>query len=299
MPELRKVSSTEELLAVAHAMEEEAGRRYRDLAARMRRRGEAGLAELFTFLAGIEGKHAGRIEAQSLQTLGRGPRPVRLGWEVPENFDEEEASSRLLTPYLALAVAVRNEDRAFAFFCYVAAEADNENIRVLAEDLAKEELTHATLLRRERRKAYRNERQAADAARRGEVPATMNDLLRHAVELESSAAAHHDVLAKTLAPGAETVRDALAKAAADEEQTARLLADRLGSVPSGQRVLVSPSLEDGLRILEEVFNFYADVADRTDDEAVAREALQLAEGAVRRLALVRAELGVPAAEDWR
>src|SRR5215472_4842892 len=100
------IDSPEELLAMAHALEKEAARRYRELAARMRLRREAALAELFEFLAGIEEKHAGHVTERATTFLGRPIDPARVAWEVPENFDEEEGSSRLLTPYRALAVAV-------------------------------------------------------------------------------------------------------------------------------------------------------------------------------------------------
>jgi hypothetical protein len=50
--------------------------------------------------------------------------------------------------------------------------------------------------------------------------------------------------------------------------------------------------------LEEAFDFYSDIAERSDDEEIAREALKFAEGAVRRLALVRGELGALGAERW-
>ena len=60
-----------------------------------------------------------------------------------------------VTAYRVLAIAVRNEQRAFAFFAYVAAHAPDQELRQLAEDLAHERLGHAATLRRERRKAWR------------------------------------------------------------------------------------------------------------------------------------------------
>lgn len=48
---------------------------------------------------------------------------------APETFDSDAAAeiknSKLLTPYRALATAVRNEERAFAFWSYLAAFADD------------------------------------------------------------------------------------------------------------------------------------------------------------------------------
>jgi hypothetical protein len=54
--------------------------------------------------------------------------------------------------------------------------------------------------------------------------------------------------------------------------------------------MTPPTSEDGIRILEEAFNFYSDVAERSKDEAVVGEAQALAARAVRRLALAHGEV---------
>ena len=54
------------------------------------------------------------------------PANSRLPWTIPDTFDAppgEMAQSKLLTPYRALASAVRHEERAFAFWTYVSAHA--------------------------------------------------------------------------------------------------------------------------------------------------------------------------------
>jgi rubrerythrin len=66
------VTSADELLAIAHAMELEAGRRYRELADHMRRQDEAQLAGIFAFLADVEDKHARVIDARAQMVLGQG-----------------------------------------------------------------------------------------------------------------------------------------------------------------------------------------------------------------------------------
>lgn len=295
MPEIsahvpRTVSSTSELLAIAHAMEMEAGRRYRDLAARMRLRGNAALAELFTFLGGIEEKHASKIDSTAISLTGRAAEPAHVRWDLPENFDEEQASSRLLTPYLALAIAVRNEERSFAFYCYVAAEAPSENIREFAEALAKEELDHARLLRRERRKAYRAEDGGGRRAGRGKVPDSVDELLAAAAEMEGAAAPYHAALASRLEATDANAARSFARAASDEAQTAESISARLGHAIPRAPITAAPTLEDGLRILEALFEFYADVAERSTDEDIVREAQALAERAVHRLSLTHGSL---------
>ena len=130
----------------------------------MRLRQQDGLAQLFAFLSEIEEKHASKIENRAAHVLAHPLSRMPLGWEVPETFGEEEAASHLLTPYRALALAVRNEDRAFALYSYIAADAPDEATRKLAEELAKDELEHAHLLRRERT-AYRTEGPAIQPAK--------------------------------------------------------------------------------------------------------------------------------------
>ncbi len=60
-----------------------------------------------------------------------------------------------LSPYACLAEAVRNEEKAFAFFSDLAGMTEDPALQALAERLAKEELQHAQRLRQARRKAYR------------------------------------------------------------------------------------------------------------------------------------------------
>ena len=84
-----------------------------------------------------------------------------MRWEAPETFDNETAAeiktSRLMTPYRALSMAVRNEERAFAFWSYVAGFAKDPEIKKAAEAMAREELGHVATLRKERRRAYHSE----------------------------------------------------------------------------------------------------------------------------------------------
>jgi rubrerythrin len=276
-----QLGSADELLAMSHALEKEAASRYRDLAARMRLRQEQKLAGLFEFLASIEEKHAAHVTARALEALGKPVDPARVSWEMPENFDEEEGSSRVLTPYRALAIAVRNEERAFAFYSYVAAEARDEPVRKFAEEFAKDELEHAFLLRRERRKAYR-EKGRPEAS---QLPANAEELYALGAETEWQAAAYHRALDESL-----SIRDkepsTFGVVASDEASSARDLASRIRLQLEDSRPPDNAEIEQGIRLLEEVFERYADIAERSKDEKVVQEAQILAERAVRRLSLV-------------
>ena len=288
-----KLASAEELLAFARALEMEAAARYRDLAARMRLRGEDRLAGLFAFLGRIEEKHAAQVDRRSEAILGKAPDPTVVRWELPENFDEEEARSTMLTPYRALALAVRNEERAFAFYSYVAAAASGDPVQALAEELAKDELDHAALLRRERRKAYREDGAAASPLRPSTLPESVEGFFALAAAWEGFAARAHEALAGVLDAAGDAVGSTVfrqvavdeAKAASDAERRAGGL-ERAGTPPAPR----TPSVQDGIRLLEEAFERYADIAERTTDETIVREAQRQAERSVQLLALAGGSL---------
>lgn len=280
------VESAEELMGLAGAMEQEAARRYRELAARMRLRGEDRLATLFDFFAGVEDKHATKLSDRSLASARPPLDAARTGWEVPENFDEEAGSSLLLSPYRALAVAVRNEDRAFTFYSYVAAAAPDDRTREIAEELAKDELGHAWLLRGERRKAYREEISPGKRRPIAALPASLPDLRVVIAETEWRAAHYHRRLADALKGKDPKTAARFAEAAADEEACARG-AEASGGISPPRPADVPLTATGGLRLIEDAFERYMDIAARTHDETIMRQAQRQAEQAVGRLGLVR------------
>jgi len=291
-----RIASPDELLAIAHAMELEAGRRYRELANHMRRQGQEQLVTLFDFLARIEDKHAEEIDVRARTVIGKAVDPAGVKWQLPENFDEDEARSHLLTPYRALAIAVRNEERAFAFFAYLAANTENDDVRRLAEQSAMDELDHAALLRRERRKAWRSQDKRETPGRpEAERVASLAELLVRAAMLERAAAAEHHALAETLAlQGNRVLAELFEKASADERLAAEEAAARLGPAanfpkaphPAGP----ARTVQDGLRILEDTFERYAYISERSADEGVLIEAQRLAERALRRLTYTKGSI---------
>lgn len=289
-----RVASVDELMAIAHAMEREAGRRYRELSQRMRIQGEDEIAGLFAFLAGIEDKHADQVDTRARAIGGKAPDAAQVRWELPENFDEEEARSYLLTPFRALAIAVRNEERAFAFYSYLAAGTDDDQVQKFAEDFAKDELDHAGLLRRERRKAWRREgREGPFGFRKMDRPESAEMLRGQAAVMERSAAEGHRLLAASLrAKGDTEIARLFDEAAADEEACA----EWIGSKPTSESAMAVPeatpaNVVDGLRLLEFAFERYSDIVDTAADEAVMLEAQTLAERALRRLTRLRGSIG--------
>ena len=163
----------DELFALANAMEEEAANRYTGLAEDMRRQNKGALAEVFSQLAAAEREHVDSVTRWSQSRRGKPPDPALVRWEAPETFDAETAkeigTSRLTTPYRALAMAVRNEERAFAFWSYVAAYSEDTEIKQAAEAMAREELGHVSTLRKERRRAYHKEHEETERSGRGDT----------------------------------------------------------------------------------------------------------------------------------
>jgi rubrerythrin len=275
--------STEELMAMAHAMEVEAARRYRQLAVGMRVRQQEELARLFEFLQSLEEKHAVQL-AEKAPDTGVAIATQRISWDLPENFDEEAGTSFLLTPYRALALAVRNEERAFAFYCHVAAEAPDDRTRKFAESLAKDELTHAWLLRRERRRAFRAEAEE-HRARAVSLPGSLEEFFDFAAKTDWYAAQYHHCLADSL-QALDRLKEAFDRVAQDEADSARESAERGGlTLPQPEPEGV-PTISGGMRLLEEAFERYSDIADRSKQEDVLQAAQELAARAVQRLAYV-------------
>ncbi|WP_371126076.1 ferritin family protein [Bradyrhizobium sp.] len=122
----------------------------------MARQNKGSLAQIFAQLATAERENVGSVTRWSQSSRGKAPDPALVRWEAPESFNldtaEEIANSRLITPYRALATAVRNEEQAFAFWSYVAAYSEDSEIKQAAEAMAREEFGHVSTLRKERRR---------------------------------------------------------------------------------------------------------------------------------------------------
>lgn len=149
----------EEIIAIADTLERAAVSRYAKLGRCMRQVGHGELAAIFEQLSAEEKLHVEGVERLSQELLHAQP-PTETGdWALPETFGPDEAGPvTLLTPYRALSIAVRAEERAFAFWSYVASEAGSEDVRSRAEAMARQELVHAAKLRHARRRAYHAER---------------------------------------------------------------------------------------------------------------------------------------------
>jgi rubrerythrin len=271
------LKSLDELFALANAMEEEAAKRYSELAEDMRRQNKTELAEVFAQLAAAEREHVDSVKRWSQSRRGKAPNPALVRWEAPETFDAETAreigASLLATPYRALAMAVRNEERAFAFWSYVAAYSDDSEVKQAAEAMAREELGHVSTLRKERRRAYHKEHEETERARRGETGAMQID----ARELEVRLAAQLADLERGLV-GAAAIRT---RELREETMQMSKKAEGIGSFP------VWLEQRDSETISEALADAYLEAAENSNDQTRVAFLQGLAERAIARLAWLR------------
>ena len=127
------IQSTAELVSIALAAEREAVQRYSELASQMRQYGNDEAGALFERMADEERAHEKQLaEWATLSELAimTDVGPVR--WEDPgvaTIYDAEAKDPDRCTPYKALAFAVHNEERAFRFYSYVAANSKDPDVR--------------------------------------------------------------------------------------------------------------------------------------------------------------------------
>lgn len=191
------------LVGIATSIERESVKRYTALAATMERRGELATAAAFRVMLEEERAHADAV-ARWAASLGEPiPEPGKFSWQLPPDLSDswdEIAGSALLTPYRAFAIAVDNEQRAFALYSYLAARATDPRVRVEAERLGIEELRHAALTRRWRREAWHRERRPAggEAAPAGVPIGSVDELRAFLAQREAAIAGSHRALASRL-----------------------------------------------------------------------------------------------------
>lgn len=282
-------STPEELLAVAAALEEEAVRRYGQLADLMQRRGMPGTAVTFRALAEEERDHVDGIAAWARSAVRSPLDPRDFTWALPREMAEswEELTDRTrVAPYEALSVAVLNEMRAFAFYSYIAAATTDERLRQAAERLADEELGHAALLRRERRRAFHVGRRAG---RTEPSPTDAAGFRLRLAALASEAEARHEAIAAALDAVDDAESAAMIRCIAAEERAlagAVVPPSELEPVAGSSATLLRAALAPGERLSEAM----GDIAAHATDDAILQEAQRVQEIAVRHLARLAARL---------
>lgn len=297
---VEEIGSIDELMAIAVGMEHEAALRYDQLAQAMAGRGEPELAGLFGSLAELEREHEAGLGRWADREGRATPLPAAFSWRMPETFGDEAEGARAhtLTPYRALGIAVQNEERAFTFYTYLAAMAEDPEIRLRAEALAREELNHVHQLRVLRRRAFHMDHTIPRTLRRARDESELAGL---AHGLERSSAEMDDAVAAILEASGEHRIGAMLRSQAE---AAKLRANHFSYVRPGQGSgaaegaraagLLEPgsltpegALKLALRDAEEVADAYMATAEHAAEDGLMRQAQDLAEQAVARLAVMR------------
>lgn len=142
--EAQEISSIEQLLGYASAMEREAAIRYTELAQAMEQHNNRDVAELFRRLADIEWVHAHHM-GQMLDELSISPelatRPPQEALNSAEVPDAGELHY-LYQPYHAIDLARKYEQRSAEFYAQLACTSANEELRTMALSFAAEEQAH-------------------------------------------------------------------------------------------------------------------------------------------------------------
>jgi rubrerythrin len=291
-----EVESIEQLLAIALSAERSAARRYTDISAQMRESGNRELADLFSRIAGVEREHANEVE-QMIQALGIKDLPAApaIAWQHPQVRDDRDraTSPGTSTPYLALAYAVNNEELAFRFYSYVAANTKDREVRRFAEVFAKEELAHADLFREQRRRAYHEQRARTDD---GQMP--VPDEIRSVEGLVNAASQIEKGIRELLVAAESRGLDVSKTIYASNELIEQLGVDQArlsreaGGEPTSEGESAADSVsytdsEDILRAIarsaERAFMFYDSVTASARDEDTMVKAQALTEKALDRI----------------
>lgn len=140
----KQIVSLGALYAHALAIQQEAEARYREFATLMADYGNDTTAELFGWLADFEAERGFHLA----KTCAGIEIPVIDASEYAWLDSEARVSEarafifRMITPRMALQIALRAEQQAKAFFERVRAESHNASVRTLAAEFARDEQSH-------------------------------------------------------------------------------------------------------------------------------------------------------------
>jgi len=150
MTQQRRIGSVPELYAHALAIEREAAARYLEFAARMADEGNDQVATLFRSLARFESEHVAQLEEATRDMSLPRIAAAQYAWldaGAPETA-AHDLVFRLMTPHDALEIALEAERRARRFFDEVYENSDDQPLRELALDMAREEDDHVAWVER-------------------------------------------------------------------------------------------------------------------------------------------------------
>ena len=143
MSEHLKLDSVSDMLAFGLAVVTEASERYAEMAEAMDAHNNTKVAEIFREMADIEELHAEGVQRQISQLNLDVPK-TDYQWTSPEGPETGDFSDLhyLMTPREALLLALHNEKRAATYFADVAEKVTNDEVKKMAQEMAKEEQEH-------------------------------------------------------------------------------------------------------------------------------------------------------------
>lgn len=250
-PDPWELASLDQLLAIARAMEREAIEGYQALSRRMSAMGRPDLTAVFNALVLEETGHLSKVD-EWRHASGR--EEIDIAATAPHDLFQDEGAAtvapELMSAYRAFSTAVRNEERAFAFWTYVSAHAQSDAIKDAAERMAREELGHVSTLRKERRKAFHAERAGSP-----DTKVTLN-------ALEQELRRQIKAMVATISPnGATILRDHLREAHARGESIA------LHPFNIRPPYKIDPTrIIEALPLSEYLLDWYLDIGDRAKNE---------------------------------
>lgn len=287
-PEIEEVTLPV-LVGVANAVEQESAQRYALLEQHMRRRGDAATAAAFAAMCEEERAHIVAVEHWAAGLGQAMPDPSAFGWLLPPELAvswDEVSGSATLTPYRAFAIAAVNEQRAFALYSYLSAHSPDPTVAAQAERLALEELRHAGLLRRWRRKAWHRERRAALApAPEVDSEGALRELL--AAHEARTTQRHRELVAELRALGDERGARLLAELSTLPATAAPLTTDDdVTAEPDGDPVVLLVAAQEPLEAMSESL----EAIMRTAEGALFDTAEAALDSAVKRMARIGLEI---------
>lgn len=293
---LATAPSMRDLIGIAAAVEDESVRRYTLLSQEMERRGDPETAATFREMRELELGHQQEVGRWAAAHHEAVPPAQEFAWRLPPEIAaswDEISNSSLLTPYRALAVAVTNEERAFALYAYLSAHATDPQVAQEAEMMAREELVHAAELRVHRRQAYHREHgsgRQAPAAPIKDVAAFRRLEQQH----EASAAATHQDLANELAAIGDHASAALvASLVRDESRSSGPMPRKPSTLPAGSAMHPDSIalLRAAVRPLEQASESYEELIASATDEALMNAEQEALASVVARIALLGRRIG--------
>lgn len=272
-----------ELYAIAFDLAQRAAQRYGALAERIDESFWP-VRSVFEVLATRERDRCDSLSTACLAACGKRPDPSDLRWApidlVPAAEIADISDSSLSTPYNAWALAARHRQRAFVFWTYVIALAEDPLVRLAAEKLAHEALSDGNLLRRERRLAWRTERKigAEDVAAHDGIDESASAALLESLLLK-------DMMAWSQGLDPAQRKELLTLGAAPLPPPFLTPTDRDGTEPGYAEI--EQVKRRALRRAEQLSKIYLDEADRAPDQTSMELAQKLAGQSIMRLAGLR------------